>query len=215
MSGKRHLPAIYEKMFSHYGPRHWWPGETPFEVMVGAILTQNAAWTNVEKAIANLRSASCLTPQKIFALSPTELARLIQPAGFFRVKTKRLRNFLQFFLETYDGDADRMKQEPMEKLRSELLSVSGIGPETADSILLYALEKPTFVIDAYTHRILNRHHLCTEEEGYEELQQYFMDSLEPKVSHFNEFHALLVNIGKDFCKPKPRCEKCPLNGYNW
>ncbi len=215
MTTQTHLQTIYEKMFAHYGPRHWWPGETPFEVMVGAILTQNAAWRNVEKAIANLKAENLLDPKKLYALPPARLALLIQPAGFFRLKTKRLRNFLKYFLDRYEGDVDQMKQVSTEQLRTELLEVSGIGPETADSILLYALEKQTFVIDAYTKRILNRHYLCTEEAGYEELQEMFTDNLKADVPLYNEYHALLVNIGKDFCRPKPRCEQCPLNNYNW
>lgn len=202
-------------MFRHYGPLHWWPGETPFEVMVGAILTQNTAWLNVEKAIANLKAAKVLDPHKLFKLSPAKLAKLIRPAGFFRLKTKRLKNFLQFLMEECDGDIDKLKHQPLEKLRHKLLAVNGIGPETADSILLYALEKPVFVVDAYTRRILHRHHLAKIDVTYHEMQELFMRHLKPDVFHFNEYHAQIVNIGKDFCRTKPKCEQCPLNGFNW
>lgn len=202
-------------MLAHYGPLRWWPGETPFEVMVGAILAQNTAWTNVEKAIHNLKSKKVLTPQAMTALHPTALATLIRPAGFFRVKTKRLRSFLKFFLETYDGDVAKMKRVDLTILREQLLAVHGIGPETADSILLYALEKPSFVIDAYTHRILQRHFLSSEETSYEELQALFTNRLAPEAPLYNEYHALLVNIGKDYCRTKPKCSECPLNGINW
>ena len=208
------LLKMYQKMYHHYGPLHWWPGEIPFEVMVGAILTQNTAWSNVEKAIANLKKAKVLNLRALLGLSDAKLAKLIRPAGYFRVKTKRLKNFLKFLMEECDGNISKLKRQPFGVLRHKLLSVNGIGPETADSILLYALEKPVFVIDAYTRRILSRHHLCKKEAGYEELQQFFMDHLKPDTPHYNEYHAQLVNIGKDFCRIKPRCEQCPLNGFN-
>ena len=214
MSAKQ-LKEAYRRMYRYYGPLHWWPGETPFEVMVGAILTQNTAWTNVEKAIANLKKAKVLDPHKLYQLKPAKLAALIRPAGYFRVKTKRLRHFLKFLLEECDGNISRLKRQSLEVLREKLLSVNGIGPETADSMLLYALDKPIFVVDAYTRRILHRHHLCKKEMSYADLQQLFMTHLKSDVPHYNEYHAQLVNIGKDFCRTKPRCEKCPLNGLNW
>lgn len=183
--------------------------------MVGAILTQNTNWKNVERAISNLKSANVLTPQKLFDLSPITLARLIRPAGYFRVKAKRLRHFLQFFLEVYKGNVEKMATRPLDRLRAELLGVNGIGPETADSILLYALHKPIFVIDAYTKRVLHRHGLCSEDDGYDELQAFFMDNLDADVTHYNEYHALIVEVGKAFCRTVPKCHECPLNGWNW
>lgn len=209
------LTELYDKMLQRFGPQHWWPGETPFEVMVGAILTQNTNWGNVEKAIANLKTKNVLDARKMLQLAPEVLAELIRPAGYFNVKTQRLRNFLSYFIETYDADVERMRERSLSTLREELLAVKGIGPETADSILLYALDKPSFVIDAYTHRVLSRHFLITEEADYDEMQQLMMSSFPADVSHYNEYHALLVRIGKEFCKPKPQCEQCPLNGINW
>lgn len=209
------LQELYDKMLKRFGPQYWWPGETPFEVMVGAILTQNTNWGNVEKAIANLKNKNLLDARKILAMPPETLAELIRPAGYFNVKTQRLRNFLGYFVETYGADMARMRERPIATLREELLAVKGIGPETADSILLYALDKPSFVIDTYTHRVLSRHFLITEEADYDEMQQLMMSSFPEDVPHYNEYHALLVRIGKDFCKPKPQCEKCPLNGVNW
>lgn len=212
---KQLLNSLYQSSFDYFGPLHWWPGETPFEVMVGAILTQNTSWSNVEKAIANLKRAQVLTPEKLLALPPEKLAELIKPAGFFRLKTKRLLSFVNYFVDQYNAQISRMQEVPLDILRKELLAVHGIGPETADSILLYALEKPIFVVDAYTRRILHRHHLCAEDDGYAELQAIFMDHLQEDAAHFNEFHAQIVNIGKDFCRTRPRCEECPLNGLNW
>lgn len=201
-------------MFSHFGPRRWWPGETPFEVMVGAILTQNTNWKNVERAIARLKTERVLDPHKLLNLHPATLASFIRPAGYFRVKTKRLRSFLKFFLERYGGSIGRMSGASTAGLRDELLSVNGIGPETADSILLYALNKPIFVIDAYTKRILNRHSLCAEDDCYCDLQDLFMDRLPADTKLYNEYHALIVETGKDFCRTRPLCDGCPLNGWN-
>lgn len=209
------LTELYEKMATRFGPQHWWPGETPFEVMVGAILTQNTNWGNVEKAIGNLKRQGVLDPHAMLRLAPESLAELIRPAGYFNIKTQRLRNFLSYFVETYGGDVGLMRERTLSTLREELLAVKGIGRETADSILLYALEKPSFVIDAYTHRVLSRHFLITEETDYDEMQQLMMSSFPEDVPHYNEYHALFVRIGKEFCKPKPQCENCPLNGLNW
>lgn len=212
----RVLLQAYELAHRHFGDQHWWPGETPFEVMVGAILTQNTNWGNVEKAIANLQQAGVLDPHRLYAVPPRSLAVLIKPAGYFNVKTKRLRHFLQYFLERYDGDVKKMAAQSLPALREELLAVKGIGPETADSILLYALQKPSFVVDAYTHRILHRHQLAAEESSYEEIQTAFMDILSPDAALYNDYHAQLVAVGKHFCRPKePRCSGCPLNGWNW
>ncbi len=204
------LLHIYQKMFDALGPRHWWPGETPFEVVIGAILTQNTNWSNVEKAIKNLKTAGKLSPEAIHELPVTELAELIRPSGFFNVKAKRIKTFINWFFSRYNGSLTKMFAQDLGALREELLSVKGIGPETADSILLYAGNMPTFVVDAYTHRIFSRHELIPEESDYNEIKSFFEENLPRDVKLFNEYHALLVNIGKMFCKPKKVCEPCPL-----
>lgn len=203
----------FQTALQKLGPQHWWPGETPFEVCVGAILTQNTNWKNVEKAIANLKSRGLLAPKELLKLPDQQLAELIRPAGYFNIKTKRLKNFLQFLVDQYDGDLNQMFNERLETLREKLLSVKGIGPETADSILLYAGGKPIFVVDAYTKRIFLRHQVVSEEADYHEIQDHFMRHLPDEVSTFNEFHALIVNIGKNWCKTKPDCEHCPWQKY--
>lgn len=210
------LIEAYNHLHKAFGPQHWWPGGTPFEVIVGTILTQNTNWKNVEKAIANLKRGGLLNAKRLLDLPPATLARLIQPAGYFRVKAKRLRNFLNFFCNGYGGKISSLEKGELPELREKLLSVNGIGPETADSILLYALGKPIFVIDAYTKRILSRHYLVPEDTTYDEMQELFMDNLPHKAKLYNEYHALLVKCGKDFCRTKkPRCKECPLNGWNW
>lgn len=210
------LRLIYTRLHAHFGPQHWWPGDTPFEVMVGAILTQHTSWRNVAQAIANLKARDLLRPHALAALPPAELAAWIRPAGYFNLKTKRLRSFLHYFLERYDGDVERMRAQSRDTVRAELLQIEGIGPETADSILLYALGKPVFVIDAYTHRILRRHALSPEETTYDELQSLFHDQVPADPAHYNEYHALLVAVGKEFCrKSHPQCGDCPLRGINW
>jgi len=209
-SMKRLLMQIYEKLYQAYGPRHWWPGETPFEVMVGAILTQNTSWKNVEKAIANLKEAKVLNVERINQLGNAELARLIRPSGFFRLKTERLKAFVDFLFEHCNGNLERMRREKIEILRPKLLGVKGIGPETADSILLYGLGKPIFVVDAYTKRALSRHGIISEDASYEEVQRLFMDHLPLEERLFNEYHALLVHLGKNICKKIPRCDLCPV-----
>lgn len=206
------LTEIYDTLYSHFGPRHWWPGDTPFEIAVGAILTQNTNWTNVEKAIANLKKAKALNAKTLHGLSHKKLASLITPAGYFNVKAKRLKNFLAFLLNHYNGSMKRMEVKDLAELREELLTVNGIGPETADSILLYALSKPVFVIDAYTKRILQRHNIISGEVTYHELQELFHKNIPQNVNLYNEYHAQIVMLGKDYCKPKPRCEACPLKG---
>lgn len=207
------LKEGFKRLFAHFGPRHWWPGDTPFEVMIGAILTQNTNWKNAQRAIALLKGARTFTPQGLLDLHPATLASLIRPAGYFRVKASRLRHFLRYFVGIYSGCAKKMAGRPIEILRNELLAVKGIGPETADSILLYALEKPIFVIDAYTKRILLRHALCAEDDDYQTLQEFFMDRLPADVSLYNEYHALIVETGKSFCRTTPRCDGCPLKGW--
>lgn len=215
-SKRRLLMEAYRRMHAHFGHRSWWPGDTPFEIIVGAILTQNTNWQNVEKAIANLKRDGLLTARKLYELHPMSLASLIRSAGYFRVKSKRLRSFLKFFIENYDGSIKKIWDEEVGTLREKLLGVKGIGAETADSILLYALDKPIFVVDAYTKRILNRHYLCSEDETYDDVQDIFMDHLDHDVKLFNDYHAQLVEVGKTYCRPKdPRCKDCPLNGWNW
>lgn len=206
------LKKIYDRLYRHYGPQYWWPGDTPFEVAVGAILTQNTNWSNVEKAISNLKQENVLNIKALHGMSHARLASLIKPAGYFNVKTKRLMNFLSFLANHYKGSMKRMEKEDAAVLREHLLSVNGIGPETADSILLYALQKPVFVIDAYTKRILERHSVVPEDMNYHDLQRLFHDNLEHSVQLYNEYHALIVMLGKDYCKPKPRCGGCPLEG---
>lgn len=209
---KKILLDIYNTLFKAFGPQHWWPGETPFEVAVGAILTQNTNWGNVEKAINNLKNSKVLNAALLHKMPHKELASLIKPAGYFNIKAKRLKHFLAFLANHYRSDIGKMRNNDIHSLRKELLSVNGIGPETADSILLYALEKPVFVIDAYTKRVLIRHNLASEKTGYHELQELFHENIAKNVQFFNEYHALFVMIGKHYCKPKPRCEECPLKG---
>jgi endonuclease-3 related protein len=206
------LKEIYDLLFKRFGPQDWWPGDTPFEVIVGAILTQNTNWTNVEKAITNIKNADALTPDKLHHLDIAKLAQLIRPAGYFNIKAKRLKNFLDWFFEEYFGELKNLENVPTAELRQQLLSVKGIGPETADSILLYALNRPVFVVDAYTARICSRHHLIDEGADYHQIQETFKSNLPSSIQLFNEYHALLVHLGKDFCKPTPKCDECPLNG---
>lgn len=214
MRFSQQLREIYHLLLSHFGPQKWWPAETPFEVCVGAILTQNTSWTNVEKAIVNLKQAGVLNFEKLRATPDDTIAELIKPAGYFRLKTKRLRNFLNFVhdeLGTFEALADLSTQS----LREKLLSVSGIGAETADAMTLYAFHKPIFVVDAYTKRILVRHRLLDEEADYARLQELFHDHLEEDATFFNEYHALIVMTGKTFCqKANPDCEHCPLKNVN-
>ena len=204
------LMRIYRLMFSRLGPQHWWPADTPFEVMVGAILTQNTNWGNVEKAIARLRQARMLNPDRIAGASLPRLAALIRPAGYFRVKAKRLRSFVRYFVHGYSGRWSAMARRPTAELREELLAVHGVGPETADSILLYALGHPVFVVDAYTLRIFHRHGWADERVKYHEVQTLITAGIKRDPVLFNEYHALIVMIGKDYCRKKPRCEVCPL-----
>jgi endonuclease-3 related protein len=204
------LTEIYDCLLARFGPQHWWPGETRFEIITGAVLTQNTNWANVEKAIANLKGASLLEPEKLYTIEMSRLAELIRPAGYFNVKAKRLKNLLNWLFDNYGGKLENVEAAATGRLREELLSVSGIGPETADSILLYAFDRPVFVVDAYTARIAARHNLIEPPFEYEQLQQVFASNLDEDVRLFNEYHALLVRCGKDFCKPKARCAGCPL-----
>lgn len=190
---------------------NWWPAQTPFEVIVGAILTQSTAWVNVEQALANLRRAQLLTPSRMEHVSEARLARLIRPSGYFRQKAKKLKAFVGFLGRHYGGSLARMFRMPTSELREQLLAVHGIGPETADSILLYAGGHPVFVVDAYTHRILGRHGLSSGKPDYASVQSFFEANLPKDADLYNEFHALLVNVGKNWCrKGQPCCEDCPL-----
>lgn len=209
MNSKLH--AIYHKLYARFGPQYWWPAQTPFEVMTGAILTQNTNWRNVEKAISNLKRNKLLSARKLYHLPHSKLIALIRPAGYYNVKARRLKEFLRFFIETYAASAKRMSSVCWVTLRKQLLSVKGIGPETADSILLYALNKPVFVVDAYTRRILSRHGFIRDDHSYDDIRALFMDNLRNNAAFFNEYHALLVRIGKEFClKGERRCGTCPL-----
>jgi endonuclease-3 related protein len=202
---------VYRRLLDAFGPQHWWPGETPFEVVVGAVLTQNTNWQNVEKAIRNLREADVLEPIALYNVPVEELEELIRPAGYFRIKSHRLRSLLEFVVERYEGSLDAMFQTSLDVLRSQLLEVHGIGPETADSILLYAGNLPIFVIDAYTHRVFSRHGWIDFDADYHQLQDYVQSSIPQEIPLYNEFHALIVRLGKDFCrKSSPKCETCPL-----
>jgi endonuclease-3 related protein len=205
------LTDVYRRLFDAFGPQHWWPGETPFEVIVGAVLTQNTSWQNVERAIHNLREADLLESKALYDVPVEELEELIRPAGYFRVKAGRLRSLLAFLVEEYDGSLDAMFQTGLPDLRERLLAVHGIGPETADSILLYAGQLPTFVVDAYTHRVFARHGWINFETDYHGIQDYIQGELPQEVPLYNEFHALIVRLGKDFCrKTNPKCTECPL-----
>ena len=202
---------IYEKLYSEFGPRHWWPAETPFEVMVGAVLTQNTSWTNVEKAIFNLKERRSLDPESLNRIPHRKLAGLIKPSGYYNIKAKRLKSLVSFLMHNFKGDIALMRRQDLKALRKELLLVHGIGPETCDSIMLYALDKPIFVIDAYTKRIFSRCGMVKEGVTYDELQRLFMESLPRDVKLYNEYHALIVRLGKEICRKTPKCNLCPIN----
>ncbi len=212
----RHLLLLkyHDAMLEALGPSHWWPGETPFEIALGAILTQNTNWTNVEKALANLRDRELLDPARLDSLPLERVEELIRPAGFFRIKARRISHFMSFLRQTCDLELERLSSWDPAMLRPRLLQVSGIGPETADSILLYALGFPVFVVDAYTLRILSRHNLVPSNARYQELQTYFMDSLPHDPALFNEFHALIVRTAKTWCRRNHQnCRACPLGPF--
>ena len=204
------LLDVYRRLLHAYGPQNWWPGDSPFEIIVGAILTQATSWTNVEKAINNLKQARLLSPQGLKDVPTGELAALIRPSGYFNVKARRLKAFINHLWDNHDGNLDAMLDADAPALRQELLSINGIGEETADDILLYAANKPNFVIDAYTRRILERLGANGDASSYADYQQLFHQSLPADARLFNEYHALLVQHGKDVCRPTPRCEKCCL-----
>lgn len=199
---------LFERLAKAYGPQHWWPGDTPFEIMVGAILTQNTAWTNVEKAIDRLKAAGKLDPWLLVECTPEELAELIRPAGYFNVKARRLQSFCRFFLEA--GGLEWLAAQPTNELRKLLLAVHGVGPETADDMVLYAFERPVFVVDAYTRRLGERLGMLRGGEGYEEIRAVFETALGPDVRTFNELHALIVQHAKHVCRKRPICSGCCL-----
>jgi endonuclease-3 related protein len=209
---KKILYSIYQKLYRAFGPQHWWPGDTPFEISIGAILTQNTNWANVEKAIQNLKRKNALSVRALHTMPVKVLAELIRPTGYFNIKARRLKSFITFLKNDYNGSIEKMRNKDIVSLRNELLSIHGIGSETADSILLYALGKPVFVVDAYTKRVLSRHGIMDYKDSYDAFQELFHSSLKRDVQLFNEYHALFVRVGKTFCKrQKPICDECPLD----
>jgi endonuclease-3 related protein len=210
VSKSERIKGFYDALYKRFGPQGWWPADTELECILGAILTQNTAWKNVEKALENLRREGLISVEKLALISTPALAELIRPSGYFNQKAIKIKNLIKFLMENYGGDLQKMIEEDTANLREKLLGVRGIGPETADSILLYAAKKPTFVVDAYTYRVLSRHGLIPEESTYGEMQEVFMDSLPKDAQLFNEYHALIVRLGKEWCKKNPICEGCPL-----
>ena len=210
MSTREKIGEIYSCLLDRYGQQHWWPGESRFEVIIGAILTQNTNWNNVEKAIQNLKSRGLLDAVKLYECPDAVIAELIRPAGYYNIKAKRIRNLLRWLMDNYEGDLDRVAGLSKYSLREELMQINGIGRETADSILLYAFEKSVFVVDAYTSRILGRHGLIDEYFDYEQIRELFENALPNDAALFNEFHALIVRVGKEHCKKRPTCKGCPL-----
>jgi len=217
-SGKKRLDKtqrlvleIYHLLYAHFGYRHWWPGESAFEIIIGAILTQNTNWKNVERAIKNLKDHNLFTPEKLAQLDLKKLEKLIRPSGYYHQKALRIKQFLIFFLSPpISGSIEKIKKIPTAHLRKMLLGIKGIGPETADSILLYALGKKVFVIDAYTRRIFSRLGLVSEQASYEQAQNFFEQNLPKSVKLYNDYHAQIVELGKTFCLKKPNCGNCPL-----
>jgi endonuclease-3 related protein len=206
--------TAYRRLYAAFGPQHWWPAETPFEVAVGAVLTQNTAWTNVERAIANLRGRELLAPAALAALDPAELAEPIRPAGYFNIKARRLQALCRFVLDELGGDITALAHWELAEARRALLTVNGVGEETADSILLYACGHAVFVVDAYTRRIFERLGLLAPGLAYREVQAAFQEALPTDMALYNEYHALIVALGKDYCRPRPACEACPLAFHN-
>ena len=202
---------IYDKLYAFYGPQQWWPAKSRFEVIVGAILTQNTSWSNVEKAVAVLRKSRTLEPEKILKTDISKLAKSIRSSGYFNRKAKRLKNFTGFLFKHYNVSLEVMFKGETANLRKLLLEVSGIGEETADSILLYAGRKPVFVVDAYTRRVFSRHGIISSGDTYTQIQRRFLENLKSDEKLFNEYHALIVALGKNIClKKNPLCKNCPL-----
>ena len=204
------LMEIYNLLYKHYGRQHWWPGQSRDEIIIGAILTQNTNWQNVEKAINRLKEADCLSVEKLHTLDVETLAGFIHSAGYYNIKARRIKNFLDWLFCNYGGSLESLEEMATDRLREELLTVKGIGKETADSILLYAFERAVFVVDAYTWRIMNRHRLIDSDVDYEEVRGLFEYNLVRDEKLFNEYHALLVHLGKEHCKTKANCSGCPL-----
>lgn len=205
------LRRVYERLLRYFGHAGWWPGETPFEICIGAILVQNTSWKNVERALLGLRRRGLLSYERLASLSPSRLAPLVRPSGYFRIKARRVRGFLDFLGREYGGRVEAMRKEEPGRLREKLLRVVGIGPETADSIVLYAVGHPLFVVDAYTRRIFSRLGWIEGREPYEAIQRLFMQRLPADAALYNDFHAQIVSLGKDVCRPVPRCRECPVD----
>lgn len=210
-SGQDRIREVFDRLMAAFGPQGWWPAETPFETMVGAILTQNTAWTNVELAVGRLKAAGAMDARILLDMPDVELQTLIRPAGTFRVKAGRLKAFLAYFVSRYGADVSRMMDVPTGRLREELLSVNGIGPETADCILLYALNRPSFVVDAYARRVFGRLGLVDPGIEYRDIKRRFEAALPVDTEVYNEYHALIVALGKRVCLPAPRCGECVLS----
>ncbi len=204
------LIKIYKRLLENYGEQNWWPADSKLECAIGAILTQNTSWNNVEKAIINIKSVMDITIENLSVLSTNELSLLIRPSGFYKQKAKRIKRLIEFINNQYEGKIENMEHENLKSLRAGLLSINGIGPETADCILLYVVNKPVFVIDKYTYRLLYRHGFIVRETSYSEMQNLFMENLENRSGLFGEFHALIVEVGKNHCKKKAICEDCPI-----
>jgi len=205
-----YLKDTYKRLYSYFGPQHWWPADSPFEVIIGAILTQNTAWSNVEKAIVCLKKKRLLSPEKLYNTKLKTLSGVIRPCGYYNLKAARIRSFLEVLFADFKGSLPLMFSLRPVQLRERLLEIKGIGPETADSILLYAAEKPKFVIDAYTRRFLFRHKLIKRKSSYGQIQNLFEENLRPRLKMFNEYHALIVRLAKEFCRSRPLCKSCPL-----
>ena len=213
MRKKLTINILYRELLRHFGRQYWWPGDTREEIIIGAVLTQNTNWANVEKAINNLKKNNCLNLGKIVKLNKRELAAFIKPSGYFNIKAERLMCVAEFFVNSFDYNLKKWEKIDTFKMREQLLKVKGVGEETADSILNYAFDKKIFVVDAYTKRLNFRHKLTDDNANYGELQKFFSDNLKGGVEDYKELHALIVMLGKNYCKPQPRCKFCPLNKY--
>ncbi|HEX3036094.1 MAG TPA: endonuclease III domain-containing protein [Thermodesulfobacteriota bacterium] len=210
MTKSERIKGLYNALYKRYGSQGWWPAETELECILGAILTQNTAWKNVEIALSNLKKEGLISIEKLALIPAPSLAEFIRPSGYFNQKAVKIKNFIHFLIQNYNGSLQKMFEEDAKTLREKLLSIKGIGPETADSILLYAGKKPIFVVDAYTYRVLSRHGLLPDETTYQEIQELLTESLPEDTQLFNEYHALLVKLGKEHCRKNPVCEGCPL-----
>lgn len=210
MNVSNRIKDFYNALYTRYGPQDWWPAESELECILGTILTQNTSWKNVEKAFENLKSRGLISVDELDSISTEKLARLIRPSGYFNQKAIKIKTFISYIKKAYNGDLGKLLDEDTHRLREKLLSIKGIGPETADSILLYALKKPVFVIDTYTYRVLSRHCMVPMETSYQEMQELLMNSVPNDVQVFNEYHALFVKVGKEHCKRKALCKGCPL-----